>query len=671
MAKRIKLISFDIFDTLILRRVKRPCDIFGVLFERNKAYLGSYFSCEGWVKFRQEIESAAREKKAEANIHDIYYEGRKYIPSVSFMVEQEFMCECDACILNGEIAREIIKAKQQGYQVILISDMYWPAEYIRRLLNSCGFHLELDGMYLSCDYGESKANGKLFDVIMQNMDLLPSEIYHTGDNIHSDYMKPVSKGINAKLYTLSSFSEIYFPFLEMEERHCDRFHILPVRLMAGMKGYSHDNDWYVIGAMIYAPFVVGALEFVIDIALKEHIERIFPFMREGDFFSEILELLLQNRNLSLEVKELYVSRSALKRALEDDRIGHGAVQYFERLGMNEPFITFDIGYAGTTGTLLDNLLKEYGISTRAVHCLGIEWSASIQNMIKGHDFRGYIHAENDQEWKDIKAWILEMSFMSEKGKTESYGMDGHPEVTFVPYDKEQVANARKCQDGIRDFAKRYCEIKRHKTDIEITASESHEILSRFFRNPLIKEVNTVGNTVYDEDYFASFRWKAIDGKQVSYFKKKGFLSFEYGDDRREAEWVAGINTICNPSFPYEGIMYHRLEYQKIECIKKLYRYILKLVHGKFFLVGFGLWGREILKYLAVINELECLEGIIDNNPSLRGLDICKKRVISMEDASGSEYNNYLLSVQKKEIRTSLEKQIYKSNNKCRIYSIWE
>ena len=553
MTKKIKVRSFDIFDTLILRRVKRPCDIFGVLFERNKSYLESYFSCEGWIKFRQGIEKVARTKKNEANISDIYYAGREYIPSVSFMIEQEFMCECDACILNDEIAGEIVKAKQKGYKVILISDMYWPMEYIRRLLSSCGFNLELDGIYISCDYGVSKASGELFDVIMYKQDLLPSEIYHIGDNICSDYINPVNKGINAKLYTLSSFSEIYFPFLEMEERYCDRLNILPIRLMTGIKGYGLDDYWYIIGAMLYAPFVVGALEFVIDIALKEHIEKIFPFMREGEFFSEILEMLLQNRNLSLDVKELYVSRSALKKALEDDQIGHGAIQYFERLGLNAPFITFDIGYAGTTGTLLDNLLRKYRISTRAVHCLGIEWSTSIQNMIKGHDLRGYIHAENDQEWKDIRAWILEMSFMSEKGRTESYDMYGYPEVTFIPYDKEQITNARKCRDGIRDFTTRYCEIKRHKKDIEITASESHDILSRFFRNPLIKEVNTVGNMVYDEDYFASFSWKVIDDKQVSYFKEKEFLSFEYGDDRREAEWVAGMNTLCNPTFPYGDI----------------------------------------------------------------------------------------------------------------------
>lgn len=671
MTKRVKVFSFDIFDTLILRRVKRPCDIFGVLFERNKAYLGSYFSCEGWIKFRQEIENAARIKKNEANISDIYYAGREYIPSVNFMIEQEFMCECDSCILNDEIVGEIVKAKQQGYKVILISDMYWPMEYIKRLLDNCGFGMELDGIYISCDYGESKATGKLFDIVMHKQNLLPSEIYHTGDNICSDYINPISKGINAKLYTLSSFSEIYFPFLEMEERYYDRLNILPIRLMTGMKGYENNDYWYIIGAMIYAPFVVGALEFVIDIALKEHIERIFPFMREGDFFSEILKLLLQSRNLSFDVKELYVSRRALKKAMEDDQIGNGAIRYFERMGLNEPFITFDIGYAGTTGTLLDNLLRKYGFSTKAVHCLGIEWSTSIQNIIKGHDLRGYIHAENDHEWKDIRAWILEMSFMSEKGKTESYNMDGYPEITFVPYDKEQVANARKCRDGIRDFTRRYCGIKRSKVNIEIVASESHDILSRFFCYPLIKEVNTVGNMVYDEDYFASFSWKVIDDKQVSYFKEKGFLSFEYGEDRRESEWVAGINTLCNPAFSYNDIIYHKLEYKKIECLKKICMYISDLEHEKFFLVGFGFWGREILKYLTVIDKLECLEEIIDNNPSLRGLIVCKKRVISMEDASNSENNNYLLSVQKKEVCTLLERQIYELNNKCKINSIWE
>ena len=671
MVERMKVLSFDIFDTLLLRRVKQPCDIFGVLFERNKMYLEPYFSCGGWIKFRTEIENVAREKKIEVNINDIYYEGKGFIPSISYMIEQEFMCECDACVLNEEIVREITKAKQQGYKVVLISDMYWPVEYIKRLLVSCGFDIELDGIYISCDYGESKFNGKLFDIVLDNLNVLPSEMCHTGDNIRSDYINPINKGINAKLYTLSSFSEIHFPFLKMEKKHSDRLNILPIRLMTGIKGYDQDEYWYIIGAMIYAPFVVGSLEFVIDTAVNENIGRIFPFMREGEFFSEILKILIQSRGLSLDVKELYVSRSALKRALEDEQIGHGAIKYFERMGLNEPFITFDIGYAGTTGTLLNNLLKKYGIFTRSIHCLGIEWSTAIQNIIKGNDLRGYIRAEDEQEWKDIRAWILEMSFMSEKGRTESYDTDGFPQVKHIPYDEGQIIDVRKCQEGIRDFTRRYCEVKRHRPEIRIMASESHDILSRFFCSPLVRDVNAVSDIVYDETYFACFNWKVIDDKRVSDFKEKGFLSFEYTDDRRETEWVAGINTLCNPTFSYEDIMYQRLEYDKIECIKNLYKYISSLNKEKFFLVGFGFWGQEILKYLIAINKLECLEGIIDNNPSLRGLNICKNRIINMVDSSDLRGSNYLLSVQKKEIQMALEKQIHGLNKKCRIHSIWE
>lgn len=671
MSEKTKILSFDIFDTLILRRVKQPCDIFGVVYERNKMYLEPYFSRGGWIKFRKEIESVARVKKAEANIYDIYCEGEGHIPSVSYMIEQEFICECDACILNEEIVREITKAKQEGYKVVLISDMYWPIEYIKKLLTSCGFAIELDGIYISCDYGESKFSGRLFDIVMEQLKVLPNEMYHIGDNIRSDYINPRSKGINAKLYTLCSFSEMYFPFLEMEKKHQDRLNILPVRLMTGVKGYDQEKYWYVIGAMIYAPLIVGALEFVIDTAVNENIERIFPFMREGEFFAEILKMLIHSRNCPLDVKELYVSRSALKKALKDDQVENGAIKYFTYMELNKPFITFDIGYAGTTGTLLDNLLKRHGISTRSVHCLGIEWSTSIKNIMKGHDFRGYIHAENDQEWKDIRSWILEMSFMSEKGRTESYAADGSPQVKVVPYNKEQMINAGKCQDGIRDFARRYCEIKKHRPDLKIAASESHDILSRFFCSPLLKEVDAIRDMVYDEDYYASFNWKVIEDKQVEKFKKKGFLSFEYTDDERETEWVAGINTLCNPTIPYEDILYHRLEYEKVECIRNLNKYISNLKKEKFFLVGFGFWGREILKYLIVINKLECLAGIIDNNTALVGLNVCKKEIISMTDSLNLRHNHYLLSVQKKEIRRSLEKQIYELNIKCQICSVWE
>ena len=665
------LYSYDIFDTLILRRVNQPSDIFGIVYERNRTYLEPYFSRGGWIKFRKEIENAARAKKAEANINDIYWEGKGHIPSVSYMIEQEFMCECDACILNIEIAREIIEVKQQGHKAVLISDMYWPLEYMRKLLISCGFEIELDGIYISCDYGESKSQGKLFDIVMDQLKVLPGGMCHTGDNINSDYINPINRGINAKLYTLCSFREIYFPFLELEEKRHDRLDILPVRLMAGIKGYNQDQYWYLIGAMIYAPFIVGSLEFAIDMAISENIERIFPFMREGEFFAEILNMLIDSQNYPLDVKELYVSRSALKKALEDDQIGCGAIKYFERMELNKPFITFDIGYAGTTGMLLDNLLKKYGISARPVHCLGIEWSTSIGKIIKGHDLRGYVHAEDHQEWKDIRAWILEMSFMSEKGKTEGYSADGYPQVRAVPYNKGQIIDAGKCQEGIRDFARRYCEVKKHRPDIKISASECHDILSRFFCSPLLKEVNVIRDVVYDEDYYASFTWKVIEDEQVARFKEKGFLSFEYEDDRRDAEWVAGINTLCNPTFPYADILYHRLEYEKVECIKSLNRYLSDLNKEKFFLVGFGFWGREILKYLTIICKLDCLVGIIDNNMALRGLNVCKKEIISTEDSLGSKYDHYLLSVQKREIRISLERQIYGLNKKSQICSIWE
>lgn len=671
MVDGISVLSFDIFDTLILRRVKQPSDIFGIIFERNKKCLEPYFSCAGWIKFRKEIELVARTKKNEVDIYDIYQEGKGYIPSVSYMIEQEFACECEACVLNEEIVLEIIRAKQHGYKVVLISDMYWPLKYIRRLLAGCGFDMELDGIYISCDYGVSKYDGKLFDIVMNQMNVVPSEMCHIGDNITSDYINPINKGINAKLYTMSSFSEIYFPFLEMEEKRCDRLNILPIRLMTGKTGYDRDEYWYIIGAMIYAPLVVGSLEFVIDTALNENIERIFPFMREGEFFSEILRILVQNRKLNLDIKELYVSRSALKKALEDEQIGYGAIKYFERMGLNKPFLTFDIGYAGTTGTLLDNLLKKHNVSVRSIHCLGIEWSTSIQNLIKGHDLRGYIHAEDDQEWKDIRAWILEMSFMSEKGRTESYRAEGFPQVKNIPYDKEQMKNAEKCREGIRDFVRRYCKIKRHKPDMHIIASESHDILSRFFRSPLIKEVNAVRNMVYDENYFASFNWKVIDDEQVASFKEKGFLSFGYTDGKREAEWVAGISTLCNPTFPYEDIIYHRLEYEKIECVRSLNKYLSDLGEEKFFLVGFGFWGREILKYLTLINKMEYLEGIIDNNPSLRRLNICKKEVTNMADIANSKYNNYLLSVQKKEVRVLLEKKLHELRKECKVCSVWE
>ncbi len=671
MQKQTQLVCFDIFDTLILRMVRRPEEVFGIMFDRNRDLIGHSFSKNAWIGYRRELENKARSKKAEADIFDIYSEAGRFYPDTDRLIEAEFEAECHVCILNPFMDSQIREEIHKGNRVALISDMYWPLEYIRKLLKHTGFTTPVDEIFVSCEYGCSKYDSGLFDVVVKKSGIPFENIIHIGDNIKTDLINSRRKGIAGQLYDMVSLREIRYPFLEMENETEDGIYLLPIRLMADRYHNEKHDMWHTIGAMIYGPFVVGALEWVIDTALKAGIKKIVPFMREGEFFASALRRLLDGRDTGIEVDELYISRAAMRKVLTDSEQEKNALKYFRKMGLDSPFITFDIGYAGTIASQLDELLDKNDIGSKRIHCLGLRWSKSSLNIIEGHDIRGFISAEDDNEWKDIIAWLFEMCFMCDKGRVCGYDENGVPETETVDYPEKQPGDIKRCQQGILSFVDTYRCVKKHRPELKVRPQECHDILSRFFRYPLITEVNTVKNIEYDENFFDVFTWKVIDDRVVERFKRKGFLSFEHSDEKEQREWAAGIKTVCDPCFSMYASMYQRLEYSKVECLNTLVRYIDSLKETeKFFVVGFGVWGRELLRLIAGLGKQDRIEAVIDNEEQLHGLKAADLEIIGLNESAKRECDNYLISVQQRVIREELKSDIIKINKHGRISAIW-
>ncbi len=665
-----ELVSFDIFDTLILRLVRRPWDVFGVMYGHNSELLVNSFTRDEWIGYRRELEKSAWEKKRDYNIFDIYKEGQFSSFNYLTFVDAEFQSECEVCFLNPFIVKRIQDEKNRGNKVALVSDMYWPREYIERLLKNCGFSEEVDAIFISNEHGCTKEDGGLFDVVSDYFNIPAEGITHIGDNIRSDYVSARRNSLKMELYPAISFKDMRFPFLYMES---DKAGIcsLPIRLLAE---YYNNNDadvWHTIGAMIYGPFVVGAMEWLVDLARKEKINRIFTFMREGELFANVLRKMLKNSESGLNVEALYVSRSSLKRSLSEEEQAKNALDYFKQMGLDAPFISFDIGYGGTIASFLDEFLDANGIREKRIHCLGVQWSKSYRNIIDGHDIRGFIHAENENERNDIIAWIFEMCFMCDKGSTCGYDSAGSPMTQEIVYGKEQVDGMIKCQKGIMDYVDAYCEVKKSKKDFKIESEECYEILSRFFHYPLVNEANTVRNMEYDESFFDNFMWKAIEDREIDCFKRKGFSSFEGIDNGRQLEWVAGINTICNPHSPLIMSAYNKQDYSKAECINDLMRIIETIPEKeKVYLVGFGKWGKESIAILNALDLLERVEAIIDNEKLMHGLEIIGKKIIGITDSDSGGCRNYILTVQNKKVRDELEAEIKTINPNAKISSLW-
>ena len=182
--EKIDIVSFDVFDTLILRAVKNPKDLF--------VLVGNRLQIPRFCDIRVEAEADARElagnkNNHEVTIYDIYdLISERCNIKKEVGIYKEVEAEFDICFANPYfriVYDELIKKKKT---VLAISNMYLPKEILSQLLNSCGFNFPESNIYVSCDYMCSKRKGDLFKVIEK--DFGKKKYLHIGDNYEADFI---------------------------------------------------------------------------------------------------------------------------------------------------------------------------------------------------------------------------------------------------------------------------------------------------------------------------------------------------------------------------------------------------------------------------------------------------------------------------------------------------
>ena len=188
----VKTVSFDVFDTLLLRPALHPKDIFHLLARKVDAAHGVDF-----IKLRWNAE--AELGKANADIHHIYahmVRRHKLAPATAeALLAEEIHCETTLLSPRPDVEVLYREAVRLGKRVIAVSDMYLPGTVLGDILKKkgCG----MDAVYVSCDHDARKSDGALYDVVLSNEKTLPSKILHVGDNYQSDYVQAVQKNISA------------------------------------------------------------------------------------------------------------------------------------------------------------------------------------------------------------------------------------------------------------------------------------------------------------------------------------------------------------------------------------------------------------------------------------------------------------------------------------------
>lgn len=183
-------VSFDVFDTLLMREVLEPLDVCAVV-ERRIEGLGIHIPEFQKKRRMAEIEAAG------ARLEEIYNclqrrtglseEEKRRVMCVEIQTEKELL------IPRRAMADVMRFAIGHGKRVSLISDMYLSREVIQSILEGVGI-TGYDRLYVSCEYGVGKNNG-LFEIYKKEIGDLKA--LHIGDNEQADVCAAQRYGIDA------------------------------------------------------------------------------------------------------------------------------------------------------------------------------------------------------------------------------------------------------------------------------------------------------------------------------------------------------------------------------------------------------------------------------------------------------------------------------------------
>ncbi|MEX0322232.1 MAG: HAD family hydrolase [Puniceicoccaceae bacterium] len=324
----VDILSLDIFDTTLGRRCGLPEDVFTLMEEQLVHNHGDLY--QGFGHKRRDIDSLARRRawdtrQAEEvslnDIHSLLLElNPEWRQTAGELAALEMQIE-EQVLYPLEGAREMIHAaREQGKKVIFISDMYLPQEFCERMLTKNGF-TDYDQLFLSSSIGVLKHSGKLFEHVLEELEVPPEQILHVGDNAHSDGEQPQRLGLRTFIVGKSvDYIERFprnplSPLLHAPKRNRGESLLLGTSAI-GCRCESQREDpfWWRIGYQVGGPLLYGYVQFILNKVRGRDIPKIYFLSRDGYILKRVYELLATGQEDCPRADYLYASRRALNLA---------------------------------------------------------------------------------------------------------------------------------------------------------------------------------------------------------------------------------------------------------------------------------------------------------------------------------------------------------------------
>lgn len=287
----MKIRSYDIFDTCLIRSCGNPDQIFHILALEILGKNASKNKLTDFALMRSIAEKVAKRNlnKSDVTIKEIYNQCDFSLfteINKDNILQKELDIEYRSLLGVKAVRERISKDRENGYHIVYISDMYLPANFIEAVLAKEGFWDEEDELYVSCEYGKSKRKGDLFKEIK---DLHGNDIEtwtHHGDNVESDIRIPRKLGIRS-IYIDHAYTPYQKKLLDNPQSYNDLISYRTAGISRAVINNVGKDAECLIAADLIAPVFVPFVYNVLSEARDRSIKALYFLARDGQILYSI------------------------------------------------------------------------------------------------------------------------------------------------------------------------------------------------------------------------------------------------------------------------------------------------------------------------------------------------------------------------------------------------
>lgn len=337
------VISFDIFDTLLLRPFREPNHLF--------YFVGEKLSIPDFRNLRIKAENAARKRdvdnggSGEVSLQAIWEILSSWTGiDISEGMQAEKDAERQFCMPNPFFLPIIKQLKEAGKIVVVASDMYLNSGFLEDLLKEKGFLL-FDACFVSRDFGASKWKGDLYPIIhswiRQKKGTQKYIAAHVGDNILSDVIRATDADFFAIRYPNPQTVGQDFRVDDMSALIGSIYGgLVNIRLHSMGKRYTPFYEFgYVYGGIL----ALGYCRFIYKFVKEKNVDSIWFLSRDGEILKKIYDILFPNEDTKYVMWSRNVGARLLSQRYRNDFFdkfffqkvdqGYTVYQIFDSMGL--------------------------------------------------------------------------------------------------------------------------------------------------------------------------------------------------------------------------------------------------------------------------------------------------------------------------------------------------